>query len=108
VALRKICGQTLLIGTATIPEIRGLPQAAVYYPYLDEAQRRFWNVPSRGLQEGLGNAFTRQAGYSPWFWGMTPSCVGALLTNAGFRVESKFVVPFGTVFECSLAPDSDP
>src|SRR5205823_3736096 len=48
-ALRRICGQTLILRTASIPEIPGLPNGAVYYPLLTDRQRRLWNLSSLGL-----------------------------------------------------------
>jgi 2-polyprenyl-3-methyl-5-hydroxy-6-metoxy-1,4-benzoquinol methylase len=103
-ALHRICGQTLILGTATIPEINGLSQAAVYYPLLDDSDRKFWEVPRRSFQEGISNPFSREAGYSNWFWGMTPSCVAALLGTAGFRVDSTVTSPFGAFFLCAPTP----
>ena len=105
--LRKICAQTLILGSATIPEIPGLRQAAVYYPFLDEKDRKLWTVPARGFQEGLSNPFSRDAGYSNFFWGMTPSCVAGLLRSARFRVRSQSAAPFGTLFVCSPTETAD-
>lgn len=45
--LRAITGEYLLVGSATIPEIAGVPQACVYYPFLGTAER------ARGRGDGV-------------------------------------------------------
>ena len=49
VALRKMCREHLILRTSTIPEINGLPNAAVYWPMLGERDRKLWNLKSLGL-----------------------------------------------------------
>jgi 2-polyprenyl-3-methyl-5-hydroxy-6-metoxy-1,4-benzoquinol methylase len=46
VALRRICRETLILRTSTIPEVRGLPNAAVYFPMLNAEARELWNLKS--------------------------------------------------------------
>ncbi len=89
VALRRMCGQLLILRTSTIPEIDGLPNAAVYFPKLDSKSRKLWNLSSLGLpkQVGITDGFEPGQGYGNWFWGLTPSCLRSLLETAGFRVE---------------------
>jgi hypothetical protein len=96
VALRQICRQTLILRTSTIPEIGGLPNAAVYFPMLPQPARRLWDLKSLGLrhQAGISNAFNGSDGYGNWFWGLTPSCLVALLETAGFVVERRDPEPF--------------
>lgn len=103
VALRRICRETLILRTSTIPEIDGLPQAAVYYPMLDAPARRRWNLASLGVgrQAGITDAFDPREGYGNWFWGLTPSCVRALLETAGFRVEQRATEAFAQTFICT-------
>lgn len=103
VALRRICRETLILRTSTIPEIPGLPNAAVYFPMLSAEQRRLWNLSSLGLlhQEGITNAFNPNEGYGNWFWGMTPSCVTSLLATAGFRVDAHAPEAFSHTFLCT-------
>ncbi len=107
VALRRICRETLILRTATIPEVRGLPHAAVFYPMLDAKSRRAWNLSSLGLgrQVGISDAFQPEAGYGNWFWGMSPSCVTAMLAAAGFRVREQAEEGFAQTFVCeAVAP----
>src|SRR4029078_9589323 len=87
VALRQICTQTLILRTSTIPEVPGLPNAAVFFPMLHARPRRWWGLRSLGVlhQAGISNAFEAAPGYSNWFWGLTPSCLESLLQLAGFR-----------------------
>jgi hypothetical protein len=81
VALRRMCRQVLILRTATIPEINGLNNAAVYYPKLGTKARRLWDLRRLGVgrQVGITNTFEPSQGYGNWFWGLTPSCVASLL-----------------------------
>jgi SAM-dependent methyltransferase len=103
VALRRICGQTLILRTFTIPEIDGLPNAAVYFPKLSPEGRQLWNLSSLGVgrQVGITDSFEPHQGYGNWFWGMTPSCVRSLLETSGFRVDYCAPEAFVQNFICS-------
>ena len=105
VALRRICGETLILRTSTIPEVRGLPNAAVYFPMLDERARALWNLKSLGVlhQAGISNEFQPAEGYGNWFWGLTPSCLESLLRTAGFKVEWRGTEAFAQTVVCSTA-----
>lgn len=102
VALRRICRETLILRTSTIPEIRGLPNAAVYFPMLDAKARELWNLKSLGVlhQAGISNEFQPQDGYGNWFWGLTPSCLESLLKTAGFRVDVRMTEAFAQTVVC--------
>ena len=101
-ALRRICGQLLILRTSTIPEIDGLPNAAVYYPMLEASGRRLWNLSSLGVkwQAGITQGFDPSQGYGNWFWGITPSCLSSLLKTAGFIVEFQAREPFAETMIC--------
>jgi SAM-dependent methyltransferase len=103
VALRRICGRTLILRTSTIPEIGGLPHAAVFYPGLPPRDRASWDLRSLGAgrQVGITDAFDPGEGYGNWFWGLTPTCVAALLATAGFRVEQRAIEAFSQTFVSS-------
>ena len=90
VALRQICRKTLILRAATIPEMTGLPNAAVFYPMLTAEHRKLWNLSSLGLgkQVGITAAFEAQR-YGNWFWGLTPSCLRSVVETAGFRSISS-------------------
>jgi hypothetical protein len=102
VALRKICKKTLILRTSAIPEVKGLPNAAVFYPMLKPEDRHLWNLKSLGLmkQVGITDAFESDQGYGNWFWGLTPSCITSLLETAGFQIEHHFTEPFAQTFIC--------
>ena len=105
VALRRMCRETLILRTSTIPEVDGLPNAAVYFPHLSDDARRLWDLRSLGLlyQAGITEPFTPQEGYGNWFWGLTPSCLTSLLETAGFRVERRDDEPFAQTMICTTA-----
>ena len=96
VALRRICGSTLILRTSTIPEIAGLTNAAVFYPMLPDADRARWNLASLGLlhQKGISSRFDPMDGYGNWFWGLTPSCLTSMLQVAGFELQRRDEEPF--------------
>ena len=107
VALRQICRQTLILRTSTIPEIRGLPNAAVYFPMLGAGSRELWRLESLGVQHqaGISNEFQPSVGYGNWFWGLSPSCLESLLKTAGFRVDFRATEAFAQTVMCTaVAP----
>jgi SAM-dependent methyltransferase len=101
-ALRRFCRETLILRTATIPEMLGVRNAAVYYPLLLQGQRKLWDLSSLGLggQVGITGPFEKEAGYGNWFWGLTPSCLIALVRTAGFEVERHAREAFATTLVC--------
>jgi SAM-dependent methyltransferase len=104
VSLRELCRETLILGSATIPECRTLPQGAVYYPGLSEKDRRRWDIAGKhggGKRWAINAPYDPEVGYANWFWGLTPSCITAMAETAGFRVEAVHAVhPFAHVFLC--------
>jgi len=103
VALREICRGTLILRTSTIPEVDGLPNAAVFFPMLKAADRSLWQLDRLGLrnQAGISNAFQPADGYGNWFWGLTPSCLRSMLEVAGFRVDEQFEEAFAQTMICT-------
>ncbi len=104
VSLRRICSETLILRTFTIPENKGLANTAVFFPKLKPGDRNLWNLRSLGVgwQEGITEEFNRNKGYSNWFWGLTPSCVVSLLETVGFHVEHRATEPFAQNIICSV------
>ena len=102
VALRRICRETLILRTSTIPEIGGLPNAAVYFPMMGREGRELWNLKRLGVlhQAAISDEFKAENGYGNWFWGLTPSCLESLLRTAGFRVESRAAEAFAQTMVC--------
>lgn len=110
VALRRICRETLILRTSTIPEVRGLPNMAVFFPVLSSSARELWNLRSLGVlyQAGISNDFDPQQGYGNWFWGLTPSCLVSMIHVAGFRVDFRASEAFAQTLICSaIAPPLD-
>jgi hypothetical protein len=105
VALRRICARTLILRTSCIPEVPGLPQAAVYFPLLDAGARKRFDLTTLGVgrQPGISAPFDGADGYGNWFWGLTPSAVRALARTAGFRVDAAAWEPFALTLICSVA-----
>ena len=103
VALRRICGEMLMLRTSTIPENRNVPNMAVYWPMLSKKDRKLWNLSSLGLghQVGITNDFDPHQGYGNWFWGLTPSTLESLLATAGFRVDFRATEPFAQTVICT-------
>ena len=107
VALRRICKGTLILRSSTIPEVRGLPNAAVFFPMLNVRGRELWNLRTLGVthQAGISNPFQPAEGYGNWFWGLTPSCLESLLQLAGFRVDRRATEAFAQTCICTpVAP----
>ncbi len=105
VALRRMCKILLILRTSTIPEVDGLPNAAVYFPMLSAKNRELWNLSSLGLrrQIGISDKFDPSEGYGNWFWGLSPSCLRSLLETAGFKLEMEAVEPFARTMICTVA-----
>jgi len=103
VALRQLCRKTLILRGATIPEMNGMPNAAVFYPMLTAEQRKLWNLSSLGIgtQVGISDAFEPHQGYGNWFWGLTPSCLRSLVETAGFRVDLVATEAFAQTLICT-------
>jgi hypothetical protein len=103
VALRRMCGETLILRTSTIPEAEGLPNAAVYFPMLSARDRQLWDLKNLGIsrQVGITAGFEPDQGYGNWFWGLSPSCLTSLLETAGFQVERRFNEAFAQTVICT-------
>ena len=101
--LRAICKETLILNTQSIPEMHGVRNAAVFYPFLPEEQRRIWDR-GVGNQKAIRGPYEPESGYGNWFWGMTPSSIESMLRCAGFEVQERFVSPFSCTFVCGAVP----
>jgi hypothetical protein len=101
--LREMTSEFLVLSSATIPEIPGLPHACVYYPYLDADDRRPF---ARGLRDpasalAVGTPFDDRPMYGPgnFWWGITPSALRAMLRTARFEVVADIgqrLYPWGS------------
>lgn len=102
VALRQVCRKTLILRTAAIPEVNGVPNVAIFYPMLGDDDRRLWNLERLGTtgQIGIEGPFEPETGYANWFWGLTPSCLKSLVETAGFRVIHRATEPWAQTVIC--------
>lgn len=101
--LRLICSGTLILNTSTVPEMPGMKNFAVFYPYLDEGQRRFWNQGEGAL--GVSTPYDAPQGYANWFWGFSASCLESMLRCAGFRVVERYGKGFLSCMVCEVIED---
>jgi SAM-dependent methyltransferase len=86
--LHRITGDLLLLGSHTIPEVPGLPQACVFYPELMARDRSpFARAHPKLSMPGVTDPFDDTAGYGyqNMWWGLTPSALRAMLEVAGFE-----------------------
>lgn len=84
--LRRICRETLILTTASMPD-GDLPNAAALLVGLDAAERARLTYPTRHEKCGLDSGFDPTRGYANWVWLPTPSCVHSMLVLAGFVVD---------------------
>jgi hypothetical protein len=103
VALRHMCRHKLTLRTYTIPEISGLPNAAVYFPLLESRDRLLWELSTLGVSRmvGIANEFQPEEGYGNVLWGVTPSCLVSMLRTAGSRIDLRATEVFAQIIICS-------
>jgi hypothetical protein len=101
--LRAITGETLILNTASIPEMPWMRNVTVFYPFLNESQRKMWKR-GIGMQKSITGPYEPKEGYANWFWGMTPSVLESILACSGFQVIEKHIFNFRAVFVCKTAP----
>ncbi|MBW1793718.1 MAG: hypothetical protein JRJ38_04715 [Deltaproteobacteria bacterium] len=102
--LRSICSDILIINTSTIPEIPSIQNAAVFYPFLRENQRKIWRA---GIgQLGISTPYDVSQGYGNWFWGFSRTCLESMLQCAGFQVKERYGDAFITCFVCHISSEN--
>jgi hypothetical protein len=79
--LRELTGRTLLLATETVAETPGRRGTCVISPDTAEHPNA---EPARGPD----------AGYGPWYWGISPSALRTMLTLSGFGVVEEYRTPF--------------
>ncbi len=89
--LREITREYLFLGTHSIPELPGVSQGCVFYPYLDDDSRlahtrAHWGDLSGGWGVGTPFVETPMLGHGNFWWGITPSALVAMLRAARFEV----------------------
>ena len=100
--LREITTQTLVLISATIPEVPGRSQAAVFFPALSESERRAYDrafTATSGISAprlALTTPFDAADTYGNWWWGLTPSSIEGMLKACGFEVKRTISDGFHT------------
>jgi SAM-dependent methyltransferase len=79
--LRELTGQTLLLATETVADTPGRRGTCVIAPGPEEHPNA---EPPSGPD----------AGYGPWYWGISPSALRSMLELSGFAVVQEFRTPF--------------
>ena len=112
--LREITREVLFLGTHTIPEVPGVEQACLYYPFLSQQSRRALGRAHYRPEGywGIGTPFDERPmmGYANFWWGITPSALQAMLRTARFAVvEERRPHPYPWYTELVARPvDADP
>ena len=96
--LRMICAETLIFSTMAIPEVRGMRNTAVFYPFLDAGQRKIWDAGDK--KKTVAQPYEPGNPYSTWFWGFSPSCVASMLQSVGFDIKERRARPFQVFYVC--------
>lgn len=90
--LRRICTERLILESLVIPEVPGFKNMATFFPMQPAGDKNPWNTVTKGAatrQLAISTDYQPEEGFANNFWGLTPSCIEALLTTAGFKVESS-------------------
>lgn len=91
--LREITREYLYLGTHTIAEVPGVPQACLYYPQLPaDARGAIAKAHYRADGYlGVGPPIDERPmhGYANFWWGITPSALRAMLATARFDVVEE-------------------
>ena len=100
--LREITTRTLVLISATIPEVPGKAQAAVFFPALGVRERKAYDrafTATSGITSprlGLTTPFDPGETYGNWWWGLAPSAIEGMLAACGFEVERTITDGFHT------------
>jgi SAM-dependent methyltransferase len=101
--LKRLTLERLVILTASLPEVPGAPNGAVFFPHLSAPDRRridraydIAGVGRGSARLGLTTPFDPAEGYGNWWWGLTPSAITGMLTAGGFDVEDVATSGFHT------------
>ena len=84
--LRGMTREYLVLGSATMPEVPGLPQACLFYPGLDEAGRSVHTKLVAGESLGITAPYDPSKSYANWWFGITPSAMRAMVETSGLTV----------------------
>ncbi len=82
----SITKDVLILGSLTVPELPGVPQATVFFPHLDAAGRAPYARVWRNDALGISSEMNREPNmtYANYWFGFSPSALAALVQAAGF------------------------
>jgi hypothetical protein len=108
-SLRVITAERLLLETRTIPEVPGVAQAAVFWPYLSPQAAKQWRQArhTNTTQFGIDTPYDPELRGANDFWGLSPSAVVALAKTCGLECRQVARSPKGLqrqIFEFEPAP----
>jgi hypothetical protein len=96
--LAHITRKHLVLGTAAIPEVPGLPNACVFYPGLSEAQRNpYLAVMPGATRHAITDEFDPDYFDGNWYWGITPSALRGMLAAARMELVEEVIEPFHAI-----------
>jgi SAM-dependent methyltransferase len=107
--LRSITRETLVLITASVPEVPGIRNGSVFFPGLSERARRSYDRAFNAASNidadrvGLTTPFDPDDSYAAWWWGLTPSSIEAMLTASRFKVAETKTNGFHTRIVANLA-----
>jgi hypothetical protein len=102
VRLRDICTRFLILGSAVIPEL-SVPQGAVFYPYIPERHRRRLAYRTPTTKVGLDTPYRPEWDYSNYYWGLTVSCIEAMVRVVGFVPRERYTWRHALCLVCERA-----
>jgi hypothetical protein len=95
--LRELTTELLILLTMVVPELPGARQGLVFYPGLAARDRRLYHRWGEAAARGLRDPSAPEgaASYEPWWWGISPSALRAMLRATGFEPLDEVGDPFG-------------
>lgn len=106
--LRVLARELVILGSATVPEVPGIPNACVFYPGLGDAARAVYRPAGGGTRHAITGPFDPAQGYGNWFWGLSPSAVRGMLAATGLEVVEWLEEPFHVLAVTRPAPAAAP
>lgn len=114
--LREVTRELLYLGTLTIPEVPGFPQACIYYPFLDKRARAPYAAGYKWVAGGPPGLYgigtpvdtAPMRGHGNCWWGITRSALHAMLATARFEIieeRRSHYAPFITEVVARAVPD---
>jgi SAM-dependent methyltransferase len=92
--LRELTGELLILQTCGVPELPGVAQGMVFYPGLEGHDRELYSMwGEEVLRKSIGT-LDAAGEFGPWWWGITPSALRAMLAAADFEVVEEWGDPF--------------